>query len=134
MTDTSLICYVIMRTDLDSLNPGKAMAQAHHAYGAMKNKIRANIGRQPDYIAWQETTEQDFGTVIVLGGTEGGIQAALDQIHKYRLPVVSGWVHDPTYPVKDGAITHLVPVNTCAFLFGTRSECADAGMSRFPLY
>ena len=134
MDDETLVLYVIMRTDLDSLTPGKAMAQSNHAFGALKQRIRSNIARQKDYIAWQETTTQDFGTVIVLGGTEGGIQATLDKIHKYKLPVVSGWVHDPTYPISDGAITHLVPVNTCAYVFGTKSECADADVSRFPLY
>ena len=27
------VLYIIMRDDLDSMNPGKAMAQANHAYG-----------------------------------------------------------------------------------------------------
>ncbi len=128
-----LICYVIMRTDLDSLNPGKAMAQTHHAYGALKNAVRANIARQSDYLKWQEATEQDFGTVIVLAGSEGAIQAALDTIHRFKLPVVSGWVHDPAYPIRDGAITHLVPLNTCAFIFGTKAECVYV-CNKFPLH
>ena len=126
MNDDTLVLYILMRTDLDSLNPGKAMAQANHAFGALKNRIRSNLVRQKDYIAWQETTAQDFGTVIVLGGNEGGIQAALDDIHRLKLPVVAGWVHDLTYPVRDGEVTHLIPLNTCAFVFGTKAECADA--------
>ncbi len=119
-----MVLYILMRTDLDSLNPGKAMAQANHAFGALKAMIR-RIGRHQDYIAWQETTTQDFGTVIVLGGDEGGIQGALDRIARYRSPVVAGWVHDPTYPVQDGEVTHLIPLDTCAFVFGTKAECAD---------
>ncbi len=126
MNDDTLVLYIIMRTDLASLNPGKAMAQANHAFGALKKAVRSNLARQPDYLAWQETTEQDFGTVIVLGGNEGGIQAALDIILRYKLPVVAGWVHDPTYPVRDGEVTHLIPLNTCAFVFGTKAECKDA--------
>jgi hypothetical protein len=126
MNDDTLVLYILMRTDMDSLNPGKAMAQANHAFGALKNRIRSNLTRQRDYLAWQETTAQDFGTVIVLGGNEGGIQAALDDIQRLKLPVVAGWVHDPTYPVRDGEITHLIPVNTCAFVFGTKAECEDA--------
>jgi len=118
--------YILMRTDLDSLNPGKAMAQANHAFGALKKRIRSNIVRQPDYLSWQEQTAQDFGTCIVLGGTEGGIQKCLDDIYRLKLPVVAGWVHDPSYPVKDGEVTHLIPLNTCAFVFGSKEECEDA--------
>ncbi len=126
MNDDTLVLYILMRTDLESLNPGKAMAQANHAFGALKHRIRSNIARQRDYIAWQETTDQDFGTVIVLGGIEGGIQAALDDIHRLKLPVVAGWVHDPSYPIRDGDVTHTIPLNTCAFMFGTKAECEDA--------
>jgi len=125
MSDDTLVLYILMRTDLDSLNPGKAMAQANHAFGALKNCIRSKILRQKDYLAWQETTPQDFGTVIVLGGNEGEIQVALDNIHRFKLPVVAGWVHDPTYPIRDGEVTHLIPLNTCAFVFGTKVECKD---------
>ena len=74
MNDDTLILYIIMRIDLDSLNPGKAMAQANHAFGALKKMIRVHISRQADYILWQEQTSQDFGTVIVLGGNEGGFR------------------------------------------------------------
>lgn len=125
MDDDTLVLYILMRTDLDSMNPGKAMAQANHAFGALKSVIRSDHFRRADYIAWQETTPQDFGTVIVLGGNEGGIQAALDDVHRFHMPVVAGWVHDPTYPVRDGEVMHLIPLNTCAFMFGTKAECAD---------
>jgi hypothetical protein len=118
--------YVIMRTDLDSLNPGKAMAQSNHAYGALKSKIRANLARAKDYISWQRQTDQDFGTVITLGGDAEDIQLALNFIERVQLPVVAGWVHDDTYPIRDGHVTHLIPLNTCAFVFGTKAECADA--------
>jgi hypothetical protein len=125
MDDDALVLYILMRTDLASLNPGKAMAQANHAFGALKAAIRSDHVRQRDYLAWQETTAQDFGTVIVLGGNEGGIQGALDRIVRHRSLVVSGWVHDPTYPIRDGELTHLIPLNTCAFVFGTKAECVD---------
>ena len=126
MNDDTLVLYILMRTDLDSLNPGKAMAQANHAFGALKFAIRSNLVRQPDYLTWQKQTPTDFGTVIVLGGNEGGIQVALDDIHRLKLSVVAGWVHDPTYPIRDGEVTHTIPLNTCAFVFGTKAECEDA--------
>ncbi len=125
--DDLLICYVLMRTDLDSLNPGKAMAQAHHNYGALKFAIRANLTMQPAYIEWQRQTDQDYGTVITLGGNEGEIQRALDCAKDFRSAktIVAGWVWDKSYPVRDGAITHAVRLNTNAFVFGFKSECAD---------
>ena len=39
----NLVLYIAMRTDLDSMNPGKAMAQASHAYGAVKCRVKQNI-------------------------------------------------------------------------------------------
>lgn len=119
-----MVLYIIMRTDLDSLNPGKAMAQANHAFGALSHHIRTKAVRQADYLNWRGTTAQDFGTVIVLGGDRGGIQGALNYFAHIHPSVVFGWVHDPTYPVQDGATTHLVPLDTCAFVFGTKAECA----------
>lgn len=56
---------------------------------------------------------------------KGGIQEALDDIRRFKLPVVAGWVHDPTYPIRDGEVTHTVPLNTCAFVFGTKAECEN---------
>jgi len=124
MSDDTFVLYVLMRTDLDSLNPGKAMAQSNHAFGALKSAIRSNIMRQKDYIEWQQQTTQDFGTVVVLGGNVGGIQAALDDITRLKLPVVAGWVHDPEYPIKDGEVIHVIPLDTCAYMFGTVAQCA----------
>jgi hypothetical protein len=127
MTDDILICYVLMRMDLDSLNPGKAMAQAHHNFGALKSAIRANIAMAPAYLEWQKQSTQDFGTVITLGGDERGIQMALDRVTAFHSPtkVVAGWVWDDSYPVRDGGITHKVRLNTNAFVFGLESECED---------
>lgn len=135
MDDDTLVLYILMRTDLDSLNPGKAMAQANHAFGALKHLIRATPLRQKDYIEWQEQSPQGFGTTIVLGGDVGGIQEALSDIFMRRVSatVVAGWVHDSTYPIRDGAVTHLVPLNTCAFVFGTKAECANV-CGRFQLH
>lgn len=134
--DDILICYVLMRTDLDSLNPGKAMAQSHHNYGAFKFAIRANLVMQPAYVEWQRQTAQDYGTVIVLGGNEGEIQKALDRAKAFHAAknIVAGWVWDDSYPIRDGAITHAVRLNTNAFVFGLESECADiiAGLEYHP--
>lgn len=120
----NLVLYILMRTDLDSLNPGKAMAQANHAYGALKKAMRVNIAMQQHFLSWMSQTDQEFGTTIVLGGSEGEINYAIRQASTWlaRKDVVWGWVHDPTYPISDGKVTHLMPMDTCAFIFGNQED------------
>lgn len=120
----NLVLYILMRTDLDSMNPGKGMAQASHAYGALKKAMRVNLPMQQHFLSWMSQTDQEFGTTLVLGGSEGEINFALAQCKRWlvRKEVVSGWVHDPTYPIRDGKVTHLMPMNTCAFIFGNQED------------
>lgn len=122
-----LVCYVIMRTDLASLNPGKAMAQAHHNYGALKRAARFSSDEElvAQYLKWQEISGQDFGTVITLGGSEGEINDALVRVGRIKAHVLSGWVWDDTYPVVDGETLHSIRLNTNAFVFGTKLSCED---------
>ncbi len=122
-----LVCYVLMRTDLASLNPGKAMAQSHHNYGALKRAARDgnDIELMKQYLAWQEISGQDFGTVVTLGGTEGEITEALAYAERINAPVLSGWVWDDTYPFQDGETLHSIRLNTNAFVFGTKLRCVD---------
>ena len=117
--------YILMRTDLASLNPGKAMAQASHAYGALKSVIRKYPEVQRHYLHGMDSTEQEYGTTIVLGGNAGDIEYAL-ALAEGDAGIVSGWVHDPTYPILDGEVTHLLPIDTCAFVFGSRAKCVLA--------
>jgi hypothetical protein len=119
------VFYILMRTDLASLNPGKAMAQASHAFGALKRAVKTKLFMQKAYIAWQNQTEQDFGATIVLGASESGINNVLDLADRFYPRTVKGWVHDPSYPLRDGSITHLIPLNTCAFVFGERSDLKE---------
>lgn len=120
------VLYIIMRNDLRSLNPGKAMAQASHAYGALKARVRSAIGMQTRYLAWMNQTDQEFGTTIVLTGTEGEIDDALSWAERWAGgKVLHGWVFDPTYPLRDGGVTHLIPLSTCAFVFGNKEDCED---------
>lgn len=122
-----LVCYVLMRTDLASLNPGKAMAQSHHNYGALKRAARDCGDRDliAQYLKWQEISGQDFGTVVTLGGNEGEINDALDYADRINAHVLSGWIWDDTYPLRDGDVTHSIRLNTNAFVFGTKLRCED---------
>lgn len=124
------ILYILMRTDVTSLNPGKAMAQASHASNAFVKEVR-DIGAGPPVGTplwemaekWQRSTNQGFGTVLVLDGkTEYQIIETLRKFDAYQknanmLDVTYGLVNDPTYPIRDGDVTHYISFNTCAYVF-----------------
>lgn len=121
-TDQKAILYIIMRTDLDSLNPGKMAAQACHA--ANWAVSLCSVRNEQLYYEWKTETIQNFGTTIVLnGGLMENIQSILDEIEVENFLIentadkaICGVVHDPTYPISDGNTTHLIPLDTCAFV------------------
>ena len=96
------ILYILMRNDMTSMNPGKAMAQASHA----SNQFVATLPRDARDIYNEWLQCEGFGTVLARS-----------------LDLVSGVVHDPTYPIQDGTATHYVPVDTCAYIFGNKDDC-----------
>ena len=115
------VLYILMRTDMDSMNPGKAMAQASHASNAFITHSLKHPAQQGDLVdAWQNSTPERFGTVLVLGVTEGQMQTAT--LVGDRCGYLSGVVHDPTYPLQDGDTTHFIPVDTCGFVFGDKDD------------
>ena len=107
------VLYILMRTDLDSMNPGKAMAQASHAGSAFARN--AEPGYNVDeklYEEWRQSTPQGFGTVLVLGVTEVQMRTAVQIAESFgvdRFPC--DIIHDPTYPLQDGDTTHFIPID-----------------------
>jgi hypothetical protein len=105
-----------MRTDITSMNPGKAIAQGSHAANVAAKQLEK---KYPDaYKAW--AGEYDFGTTIVLdGGSMSSIETTIDEIQTYAYTghknFVADVIEDPTYPLRDGNVTHLFPLNTCAY-------------------
>lgn len=126
MIDTAIpVLYILMRTDLDSMNSGKGMAQASHASNAfvhsMSNKNdKAVIVVNHLYEKWLKETTQGFGTVLVLGVNERQMRAAV--IVAARVGFVSDVIHDPTYPIHDGEICHTLPLDTCGYVFGDKND------------
>lgn len=125
--------YVIVRSDLKSMTPGKAAAQVAHAASMASFMAKDRIGDQefvsdPDvaaYLDWElsplrevggGTVDPDligFGTTIVLDGGD------LSEVEA-QPPFANGiWgrVRDPSYPVRDGMFTHLVDLVTCHWCF-----------------
>lgn len=132
--------YILMRTDLDSMNAGKAMAQAAHAANAFVVDV-ARVVTTPDtffnvagFKEWAAQTDQGFGTTITLAASdEEQLNKAVASAKRHGL--VADLILDPTYPVRDGHVTHLVPVITCAYVFVPDTRlCPDyiAGFSLHP--
>ena len=114
--------YVFMRTDMQSMNPGKAVAHGAHAANQFDVAIKdvSNEDLQAGYDAWVKSGTF-FGTTITLGVNEEQLHRHVASIADLGSSVVAGVVMDPTYPVRDGQVTHLIPVNTCGFAFGPMS-------------
>jgi len=100
-----------MRTDLPSMNPGKAMAQASHVSNAFVADIDDRTKQEEALWAesksvteaaleWKNTTCQGFGTVLVLGCDLVEIENVDLNIVTAKLQnqVVFDYLHDPTYP------------------------------------
>ncbi len=105
------VLYILMRTDLPTMNAGKAMAQASHASNAFIHMARGDLmdARAEMTKAWQSETKQGFGTVLVLGATRAEL---VDVVSKARQQMLAASViDDPTYPyrVESGEIASLIP-------------------------
>ena len=118
------VLYILMRTDLDSMNPGKAMAQASHAGSTFVHNAEPGYNVDEElFNAWQKETPQGFGTVLVLGVTEVQMRTAVAVAESFgvdKFPCEI--IHDPTYPLQDGDTTHFIPVDTCGYIFGDKEN------------
>jgi len=109
--------YILMRTDMLSMNPGKAMAQATHA-GQLFQHDWGDADAVKTF-----NGPRGFGTTIVLGHPNGG--RMIEQIETMNNMndgngtegYFADVVLDPTYPLKDGNANHQVPMVTCAYVF-----------------
>lgn len=84
--------YILTRTDLPSMNPGKAGAQIGHACNAFVFENPADM--HPAVMEWQNQTEQGFGTTITLGCTLEQLQDIISDDES----TIKGLLYDPTYP------------------------------------
>ena len=113
------VLYILMRTDMDSMNPGKAMAQASHASNQFVSEYQEHVGCSVElYNCWLRG--KTFGTVLVLEVNEKQMNAAVTVADSTGF--ISNVVHDPTYPLRDGDTTHFIPVDTCAYIFGNKED------------
>lgn len=139
--------YILMRNDLQSMTPGRCMAQAAHAANAMVHEHGKNV----DVKGWQAQTKQGFGTTIVLSVSQYQMNLILNGDLKDW--TVKGVVIDPDYVIR---VTHEVagfmsgvkflPETadektigftrtevTCAYILGTKEELGQY-LDELPLY
>lgn len=109
------VLYILMRNDLASLNPGKAIAQGSHAANAFTKRIGYLLNPPNGFSDWENATPQGFGTVLTLEGKMKDIYLTVDTMK--MLGYVTDIIHDPTYPIVDGEIVHHIPLDTCAYAF-----------------
>lgn len=83
--------YILVRNDLHSMNPGKAIAQASHCVSQFVLK------HPKDAADWAEY--RGFGTTIVLEGSQNDIEHFTQEYIENVYPIW-GDIIDPTYPFK----------------------------------
>jgi len=126
-TITNPVLYILMRTDLESMNSGKSCAQSAHA----ANQFMLRFERPEDYEsaeshrdmyeAWLESGG-GFGTTITLDVDAARLGGVYSMAHKAGFP--TGITHDPSYPLVDGKVLHLIPLDTCGYVFGDKDALA----------
>lgn len=106
---------------MDSMNPGKAVAQGAHAANQFVKKLPVqDLDVMALYEQWETSTPDGFGTTITLGVDDAMLHGAVEFAQKagYHAMITT----DPTYPLMDGKTLFLIPVDTCGFIFGDRDE------------
>ena len=131
------ILYILIRSDMASMNGGKAAAQASHASNAFVKHASGSKGVsiKRAFKEWTTETTQGFGTVLTLAVNEQQMRTAVEVMQ--NLDYVTEVIHDPTYPVRDGEVCHFLPIDTCAYVFVPNKEddiMAKAVLGNFSLY
>lgn len=129
------ICYLLMRNDLASLGMGKACAQAHHNgvvfAGYMLSARHITKEYRALYRQWLRQAHQGYGTVLTLETSGKDMSSVVEMANLAKIPALV--INDPDYPIVDGRVCHHIPLDTCAFVFGRKSEVSPL-LSRFGLF
>ena len=107
--------YIIMREDLQDMNPGKGMAQAAHAQADMLAYAVEQSVSDPNLLKafthWMGS-DREFGTTLVLNAPQNEFENIT------RIAPHSGYTVDPTYPWRNWYGTlYLTREITCMWAF-----------------
>ncbi len=141
------VLYILARREIDSLNPGKLAAQACHAANMAQTFCTQTSPTPTKHQSalrelWREWAgDRGFGTTICLETPIDVLQKMADDVGNRLFnwddnkPFVYGVVTDPSYPLRDGSVTHLFPLITCGFVFGDKDSIDVQSMTKqFKLY
>ena len=94
-----LTVYVLVRNDIPSMNPGKAMAQVHHAGVQMMAKYN-HIPLVKEYVELGTNAGAiGFNTTITLAATKSQIEMIMDRLDIGSVfNAIGQCVIDPSYP------------------------------------
>lgn len=141
--------YVIIRSDMDSMTPGKAAAQVGHA--STQAAILLTMNENPIFNAWKNEAILErvktsrfpshafagFGTQIVLdGGSGDNLEGEYYTLFDDSPDFPAGMVVDPSYPIRDGSIVHHLEMLTCIWAFGDpeTNPALEKAVKRYSLY
>lgn len=142
--------YLLVRNDLPSMNPGKAIAQAAHA----ANQFTYRHGKERSVKEWMDESKEGFGTTITLSVTKEQLSRIFTRA--ISLELFAGMVTDITYPyIVNSEIARLIDKNihtdlpvpkdgqwlcfrrevTCGFVFIDNSDPSQSELvSDLPLH
>lgn len=112
--------FLLPRTDMASMTPGMIAAQCAHAANAAVRAVKASKKTAFKQALKDWEGDYGYGTTVVLDGEN------IEKIGNYFGYLGSdlnshlcsfGWTYDPTYPVKDGKVTHLINATTVGYVF-----------------
>lgn len=146
MTNPTL--FILMRTDMASMNSGKAQAQAAHAANVFMHRSY-NTTLPEGFMEWTgdinlgDYPEEETDSLIQTKGAGTTITLAVGSEKELREIVMaaredgfaSGLYRDPSYPIRDGQVTHLLPVITCGYVFSPcRHNTYPSSLAGLPLH
>lgn len=131
MTETNPILYILMRTDIPDMVPGKGMAQAAHAANMFDNYISHT---HPAYLEWAGS--RHFGVTIVKAATSQQASEIFESRASLSSDTLMGTVVDESYPIKPvRGPTYTVEETTCWFVFcGDTDPSMQAALRKLELY
>ena len=150
------ILYVFVRTDMNSMTPGKAQAHSGHAANAFiyKNHIKTGKPIEKAILEWVSATPFGFGTQINLKAPWEDVVRVVDSVNQDKAGAAEVII-DPTYPylvndellrLIDPAIHTIPPVDigngmfachrkeeTAAYVFGRKGDLSQY-VGQYPLH
>lgn len=135
------VLYLVARTDMKSMTPGRVAAQVSHATSLLEHDISSTkiTSKINLYDEWKRETSQGFGTALVLEAPKWddfiSLFDEIDALSAIGAAYIScGIVNDPTYAVRDGDIVHYLPVDTAAYLLCYKDDKYSKILGSLNLY